>query len=410
MTCGESNLINPLIPLNYRVLCSSVVINKKEQLQGTLSSTIVYVIDGIVDMASVSIKVPENGLHISGLGFGVSKLFTSAASATLFVVDPAGTYSGNLFVDGIVMDVSGVGSKVLDLDNAQNFGAIEFINSNFENCTSLGEISNYRQGRTSNLAFINVADGFTCSGTWAGGWAVTGTIALQSPGNVTLFKEGTALTFAGSITSDMNALGMLSTDTLFDFVEANIVNDGAFRLNGVRVNLLMNAVPNISHTSVKVKFAQCSGIDNTYVGTAFTISSSVATTVALQNTLYKLAGTTAYTEQHWYSNSVSNAPIYDSLLQTEQKAEFSLSLSGPNNNVVGLQIRQWDNSASSYVDIGPRFTATLNAGGRAENVTGAWFVTMNQLDRLEIWVENKTSAGDITADTAGSVLIQERAS
>ena len=43
-----------------------VVINSATQLGGTLSSDTLYIIDGAIDMGSISITVPEGGLSISG--------------------------------------------------------------------------------------------------------------------------------------------------------------------------------------------------------------------------------------------------------------------------------------------------------------------------------------------------------
>jgi len=87
------------------------LVESAEDLTGTLSSTICYFIDGIIDMGSTSISVPNGGLTIQGCGFGVSKLITSAANATLF----NGSNAGNLFITNMEVEVTGTGSKVFDL-------------------------------------------------------------------------------------------------------------------------------------------------------------------------------------------------------------------------------------------------------------------------------------------------------
>ena len=51
---------------------STVFVRNASQLSGTLDSTKVYLIDGVVDMGALQIIVPQSGLSIHGLGFNIS--------------------------------------------------------------------------------------------------------------------------------------------------------------------------------------------------------------------------------------------------------------------------------------------------------------------------------------------------
>ena len=138
-----------LIGTNYKIMshiakAKEKIVRNASDLSGTLLSDVVYIIDGVIDMGSQSITVPLDGLNIKGLGFGVSKLISSQSSYTLFI-DGGATRSGNLFIQNLEIEVTGTNSQVFDIDNQGNSKAIEMNDVNFNDCTSLGEIANYRQ-------------------------------------------------------------------------------------------------------------------------------------------------------------------------------------------------------------------------------------------------------------------------
>jgi len=385
---------------------SVVRVYEASDLAGTLDSTKAYIIDGNVDMGSTSIVVPEDGLFIQGLGFGISSLTSSENNTDLFVTAP--TYSGDLFINGLDIQITGTSSRVFgDLDNLENSNAVEFIDTNFIACTSLGNIKDYRQLLTSNVAFIAIADGLTFDGAWSGGAAILQTIMIDIGAGVSIFKEGASLVFGAGVRSDLNANFINATTILFDFQASNFNQDGSFSLTNVRVNpLATGAIPNISAGNVKARFRNCSGFSNTYVGSTWEVTSGATTTISADNTLVKMAGTTTYADEEWFSNAFSNTAVYESSLELKAEIEYSLSFTGGNNDVVGIQIRHWDDSASAYVNVGARITATLNA----ENVTGFAYATMNENDRIEVWVENQTDNTNITTDASGSLFIKERSS
>lgn len=388
---------------------NAITVKTASQLAGDLLSDKLYIIDGVIDMGSTSIEVPQNGLSLKGLGFEVSSLTSSENNHTLFV-DGSGNYAGDLIIEELAIEVTGSGSKVMDIDNLESFGAVEFQAVNFNNCTSMGEVSSYRQFRISNVAFFNPQDGLIFSGAWAGGALWTESIAILVGAGVTLFKEGTALTFSGSVRTDMNFLSVDTTSVFCDFQESNIIEDGGFLAQEFRAGN-SDPIPNLPSNSTKANFIGCIGLRNTYPGSFWEVTTGATTTISSSNTLVKMAGTTTYSEENWFSNTTNNACVFDSEVMTDFKINYSLSFTGGNNDVVGVQIRQWDDSASSYINIGARQAATLNGGAsglRAENVAGFAYATMDMNDRIEIWIENQSDTTNITTDNSGSLIISER--
>lgn len=391
------------------VVNNQVLVTQASQLAGALDSATQYFIDGDIDMGTTPITVPEGGLYIQGLGFGISSLFSSENNYDMFITD---TFSGDLFTNNLDFTVSGTNSRLFNIDNGGNFGAVEFTNTNFIACTSLGVLSNYRQLLCTNVAWISILDGIEFVGPWVGGIAILTSIALFIGSGVTLFKAGADLVFQGSVRSDMNALSMDPASTLFDFSPTNIPVDGGFSLTNVRASST-TPLPNFPSTGTGARFRNCLGIENTYVGAEWELTGSATTTISLTDTLVKLAGTTTYSEEHWFSNATDNAVVFDSSILTRVKVSGSLSLTGTNNDEAALQIRQWDDSASTFINIGPEYIGTLNggpAGTRAENISVKAYATLEQNDRIEVWVKNITGTNDITASAGGALFVEERSS
>ena len=388
-----------------------IYVRQASDLAGTLDSTKLYFIDGSIDMGTTSIVVPESGLNMKGHGFGISGLFSTANNFDLFVTNGT-TYSGDLFLTDMDIRISGTASRCFFLDNQQNFNAVEWNTVNFIACTDLGEITNYRQGLNRNVAWISCKKGVTMSGTWAGGWAALDSIVVGAPMTDALFKAGSGLIINGSFRSNLNILGIgTSGGLLCDFSPSNISLDGGFILNAVRGNPAVNNLPNMPATNTKAQIKDCVGLSNTYPGISITTSNDAAVGILAQNTLYQITNTVSASQAYWCSLANTNGARLDSTQSLEVVVRGSLSFSGSNNREMGVQLRQWDNIASAYVDIGPEFVATLNggaAGNRAENVSFQAYAQISQDDRIEVWVRNKTDATEITLVTGGIYGIFER--
>jgi hypothetical protein len=125
-------------------LTGRVIVSSASDLAGTLDSTKEYFLDGVIDMGSQSVEVPSGGLYISGYNFDTSKLTSAQSSYTMFTSPTGG--SGNVVFKDFAIEVTGTGSQVYNLESDTGAEAFEVARINYNNCTSLGEIDNYRQG------------------------------------------------------------------------------------------------------------------------------------------------------------------------------------------------------------------------------------------------------------------------
>jgi|TARA_R110000751_G_scaffold11869_2_gene41169 hypothetical protein len=398
---GSTVNVNPNTPQ------ALVYVREAADLAGVLDSTKLYFLDGQIDLGTQSIVVPSTGLNLAGHGFGISGLISTEANHTMFVTDGV-TYSGDLFLTSMDIRCSGVGSEVFDLDNQENFNAIEWNTVNFLSCTSLGEVKSYRQGLGRNVAWISCDDGLTMSGNWSG-FAMVDSIVVGAPMAGVLFRAGTALVISGSFRSNINILGLGTIGGSFcDFAPANITLDGGFAMSGVRADPDTIAFPNMPNTSVKARYRDCTGVRNTYVGASGTITTSTATVIATSGVYYSMAGAISVDEPTWLILFEDAGIEFNSDIATAFELAGAFSFSGTNNQVLSLKLYKYTAATTTWAAVSPSFEVTLNASNLAENVSFGAFVDMVKGDRLEFRVANLNGTNNITCLTGGQVRLKER--
>jgi hypothetical protein len=393
--------------LQYVTKDNQIIVNQSNvatTLGGTIDSTKEYFIDGQIDLGSIEVIVPITGIEIKGYSFDTSKLISSANNYTMFKSN--GGASGNVLFTDLAIEVSGTSSQVYNLTASTGFEAIECNRVNYDNCTSRGSITSYRQGLESGVGYFGGTPELELIGSWVGGFRITTSIA-RDIGTAVLFKAGAGFLMNGRFLSDLNMEGNTNA-SLCDFAPSNIVDDAKFQLIGASFQGVTNPLPNITGASVKSRFRSNLGVRNTYVGARWSVTSEAVTTISAANTPVKVAGTTTYEDEQWFSNTVDNAFVYGSSEEIEVECKGTVSFSGGNNDQINAIIRQWDDSLGSYVDLASSGTITANGVGRSEGVSLLAFGALDQNDRIELWVENQTDNSDVTMQLGGLFSVQER--
>jgi len=386
---------------------NKVIVKNSNQLQ-SIDGTKVYHLDGSINIGSTSIEIPEQGINLGAdsASKNVAVLLSNGNNTTMFT-SPENGYSGNVLIDGITIICSGQNSKIFDLNNSGNLSTIELTNCNIINTTSLGDLNNFRQVLFERVAFINLLDGLTFEGTWAGGLALLTAITVNFANNAILLKKGTNLVFQGSIRSDINFLSTGADSVLCDFDENNIANAGALSFTNVRT-ISSNPTPNISASSEKSRFIDCGGtIKNTIIGGEYMFTSEQITVISLLNTFYKIEGTTTYQNLVWFEADGNNSLKYVGEQEIDVFVDALLSFSGNNNKVLEVLIRKYNASTSSYEDLNKQLV-TVRGGlinDRAENVTVKSKINLNQNDKIEVWVRNTSDLSNLECLEGSSVFV-----
>lgn len=405
-------------PIERRIdpLSNRVVVTRPDQLSGVLSSTAQYFIDGIIDMGNTSIIVPPAGLTLSGYDFDKSKLISSAAGYTMFTSPVGG--SGNLLGADYAIEVTGAGSQVYDLVSDTGDEAFEFTRINYDNCTSLGTIDNYRQGLEVGTGRFGGTPTLTLVGAWTGGYRITTSITrgLSAAMNAPLFAAGTGFVMDSRFLTDMNA-DFGATAYLADFAAANFTNpstfiiDGAiFTRNGVTDPTDTTIVPNIVASTLQSKWKNNQGLSNTFEGGLVTITTQTETVITTINVPVTMAGTwTASSLQHFDSpatgqlRNLGTTP-FEFIIHTD------IVLTGTAGDDIKLTLRKYDASLDAFVDVFSQIRRVAALPGSRNIALFALLISfdLNQNDYVFAQVTNTTGTGNVTAEIDSSMIIYER--
>jgi len=387
-------------------------------LGGTIDSSVEYFIDGLVDMGTTEITVPTGGITIRGYNSVQSKLFSTEASYTMF----NGGTAGNVLLNDFTIDVSGTSSKVYDMTgngSPSSFSAIEVAGINYENCTSLGELTGFRQGLELNTARFGGTPNLILSGTWDGGFRQAGTIVriLDSGFSGVLFEQGTSLTMASRFLTDMNVDLPAGTSGICDFDDTVFAGSSLFQFHeclvtraGVNAPDDVNYFTGIGHEDLDAEFRNNKGLSNTFVGGKLSLSTEIATTIVTINTPVLLAGTyTASTLEHF------DVPASGQLRHIgddprDYRVSVYVQVEGTAADDITVHLMKYDASAAtaSIVDSKTRQILNLTGANDYADFSMLDFVILDINDYIYLEVENNTGTGNVTASLTSTITVEER--
>lgn len=390
------------------------VIKDASDWPDVIDSSTEYFIDGIIDMSYKRITVPSTGINITGYNFDLSKLVSSYPDYTMFL-SPAGG-SGNFLGRDYSIEVTGSGSQVYDLVSATGFDAFEFQRINYNNCTSLGEINNYRQGLESGTGRFGGMPELTLTGDWNGFRIETSIVRNVSSGTV-LFKAGAGLEFSGRFITNINA-DLPATGSLADFSEANITNDESLLIQGAFITRQgvinakdANIMPNITSESVKSNWQGNTGIGNTnkYIKASCTVEVPTLLSGVAPATYLPLLGTFTIDKQVHFDMPANGE--FRLLTGTgDYLINGDLVITGTANDNIAVRVTRSTDGGATYPEEVSHIQRVINnlAGIRDVAFFPLSFITqMDKNDRLRLEVENYTASRDVTMEFDSFISISE---
>lgn len=386
-------------------------------LGGTIDSTKVYLIDGIIDFTGTgfNITVPAGGVNILGSTFDVAQLVCTENNYTLFESDLGG--AGDVLAREIAIEITGSNSQVFNLTDSDGSHAFEFARVNYNSCTSLGTITDYRQGLETGTGRFGGTPELTLAGTWSGGYFIdTSIVRGLTLGTYSLYKAGAGFAMASRFRSNQN-IDLPSSASFFDFSISNFANPSTLQIDSsiITRNGSSNAsdpllTPNITASALASSWTGNQGLDNTFPGGTQTITSEVLTVITTINTFVDVLGTFTATDlQHF--DAPSNGQLRhlgDS--PREYRVFLDATVEGTSGNVLALKVVKWDDSLSSFVDVGTQ-AREVNSLVGARNVafyTMLLGVTLDQGDYIKIQIENQTGTANATVELDMFFTVMER--
>ena len=401
--------------LDNRIIVTQT--NKDTTLGGAIDSTKQYFLDGVIDMGSTQITVPPTGMTIVGLSFDISGLISSEDNYTMFVSETFEIGSGNLLGADYYISVTGAGSKVYELYDATGFNAFEFARINYINCSSLGDIYDYRQGLEDGTGRFGGSPSLTLHGLWRGGYRITTSIVRSLSGLMTapLFKAGTAFQMNSRFLTDINC-DLPTLAPFCDFEVANFPNpstvqvkgaifsrDGGFNAND------SNIFPNLSASNLPCDWDNNIGIPNTFVGGSLNNTAESTTDIVTQGSAVDLNGTFGTIDLQHFDSPSNGRLRHIGINPREFNVSWDFVVDGASNGeyeIFLIKIDSFANVSVEYRQI--RVVNNLQGGRDVAYYNGQTSVILNQNDVVFWQVANVTGAEDCTLEVDSSWVVKER--
>ena len=390
--------------------------NGQSLLGGLIDSTKEYFLDGVIDMGSTSITIPEQGIYISGYNFDISGLTSSEDNYTLFVSPSGG--SGNVLFENFSISVSGSGSQVYDIQGSSGFEAIEKNRINYNGCTSLGEVNTYRQGLETGTGRFGGTPQLTLSGQWLGGYFIdTSIVRGITDGNYFLFKEGAAFTMSSRFRSNQN-IDLNSTVGFLDFQDSNFFNPSTLQLvdclisrNGVFNAADLTIIPNTNQGNISSAWRNNVGINNTFVGGKITLTTESTNTITgTVGEFYDIAGTfTESSLEHFdYPANGQLRHLGDS--PREYKVFGNAVIESSQNRELQVKVVVFDSSEGTFVDYKTqtRVVNSLQGGRDVAYFTIIENIILDKDDYVKFMVANTTDNNNFTVELDSEFIVEER--
>jgi hypothetical protein len=384
---------------------------------GVVDSTKVYLLDGIVDFTGtgLNIEVPAGGINIIGSTFNVSGLICTDVGYTLFTSPVGG--SGDVLRERLFIEISGAGSQVYDLTDSTGLHAIEEDRVNYNNCTSLGTITDYRQGLEAGTGRFGGTPELTLAGTWLGGYFIdTSIVRNLSNSAFTLYKAGAGFTMASRFRSNQN-IDLPALASFLDFAPANFTNPSTLQLeqciitrNGASDASDSNLTPNILSSDLQSSWTGNNGLSNTFPGGELNITAETTTTIVSSGVFVDLAGTYATSDLQHFDEPTNGQLRHLGSSPLDFKVGGQLVLECSSNDEVDVKLVIFRDATTSFED-GKTLRRVINnlQGGRDV----AYFVlddnvTLNQNDYIKIQVANVAATNNITAEIDSYINVGAR--
>ena len=393
---------------------STVVVKQASDLSGTLLSNVVYFIDGIIDMGSQSIEVPTGGLSLIGSTFDVCQLTSSAVGYTMFTSPVGG--SGNLLGKDLSFEASGSGSQVFNIVSATGLEAFEFARINFNNCSSLGTVDNYRQGLEDGSGRFGGSPSLTLKGAWAGGYRITTSIVRSLAGTMTapLFSAGTGFVMQSRFLTDINC-DLPTLAAFCDFSTTNLPNPSTLQIQSAIITRDgasdandANITPNILASDLSSAWKNNTGVKNTFVGGQANLTGELLTTINTINVEEDLAGTWTASGLEHFDNPANGHLRHLGNDPKQYQVTFNLVLDGSSNETYELRLVKDDGATVALQFSQQRVINNLTGGRDVGYFGGTAYVLMNQNDVIYWKVVNTSSASNCTLEDGSQFNVSAR--
>jgi hypothetical protein len=367
-------------------------------------------------MTGVSIVVPPGGINLKGYDFNVSGLVCDDDAYTMFVSESIAIGSGDVLGMDYSISVTGAASKVYELYDATGFNAFEFQRINYNNCTNLGDLYDYRQGLELGTGRFGGSPSLTLHGIWLGGFRITTSIVRSMSDTTTepLFKSGTLFQMNSRFLTDINCdLGNLQP--FCDFVPLDFPNEGTVQFKGVIMTRDgvsnsddTNITPNLTAADLACDWDGNIGMNNTFVGGTLTNTAEATTPISQVDEVYDMAGTWSASDLQHFDSPSSNVLRHLGSDPKDFRVSFNFVVESGRDDTIAIELVKTDGTTPTVEFKQTRVINNLQGSRDVAYFTGSFNIRLNKNDLVDWQVSNLTDTSNVTVELDSSWIIEER--
>lgn len=350
-----------------------------------------YYIAGTVDLEGDRLLCGENTVLL-GASSENSRIKSTGLTGTALITSSYSLPIRNLSIEAdVALNLSGDGVTT----------ALDWFGVNFVDCNTVGTISDYSNFIMTDSSFLN-SGGLTFDGT-------IGTISFDQ----VLFNcnaGGTAITLPATLTvtrrfrAIYSAFVILAGETGINASASATIPTEGYILDHVGFSGGGTYLTGVQHSDNKSLFSLCVGIENTACnGQMYMQDNVTATTVSVQGTFYKVAGTTLASADNAKFSHTNNRLTCEATIIRKYMISCTLSFTAGNNHV--CEFGFYDSQLAA-IRTPSRVKATANSSGRAEHINFTCVLSMSTNDYIEIHCANLTAATNIVVDHLNVIVTE----
>lgn len=354
----------------------------------TLEDNRTYFITGTVDLAGSRLVTGQNTAIIGGSSENC-RIKSTGLSGTALITSEWSLPLRNVTIEA---------STALDLDASANSNqALDWFGVNFTDCATIGTIKSYNNIIWTDCGLLN-SSGLTFDG-------ITGTIGFSQclfdgASGSTIITLPASLTITRRFRIIYSAFVVLSGETGINCSTSATIPVDSYILDTVNFSGGGTYTSGVLYSDNKALWISNKGVENSSEISYYTMNGNATeTTISVQGTEYKAAGTTTSQSVTQKFTNTDNRATYTGAITRLFKVNATLSLTSGNNHQVGVYIAK-----NGSIITNTETYVTTSGAGRAENVFCQGLVSLATNDYIEIFVENNTATTNITV-TDLSVII-----
>ena len=156
----------------------------------------------------------------------------------------------------------------------------------------------------------------------------------------------------------------------------------------------------VNYTDNKTRFTNNKGVINTAeFSNYFMFNNATVTTIASSGVAVKIAGTTTGNAINQKFTHTDNRATYIGAITRDFQISATASFTTGNNQIIGLYIAK-----NGVIITDSEMYATTSGSGRAESIHVQTVVQLSENDYVEMWIENSSSASNITVEYLNTIV------